>query len=193
MARIAIFGTDPELGAALAARLTRDGASVLRIGPDPGPGGIAVADPIREDAVAGAFAATGPLDGLVCATADPGADAPDGLAWSRWVGASRGIATVALLGLKHGGPRVLPGGAMVLTAAPGLRDDPAAAAARGVLLGLARAASGGFAARGIRVNHVASGGVASAADRAEAVAFLLSDAARFVTGADVGQGRQEEP
>jgi NAD(P)-dependent dehydrogenase (short-subunit alcohol dehydrogenase family) len=193
MARVAIFGTDSALAEALAACLARDGGKALRIGPDPGPDGVAVADPLREEAVAAAFAAAGPLAGLVCATADTGAVEAGAPGWSRWIAASRSIATVALLGLKHGGPRVAPGGAIVLTAAPGRPDDAAASAARGLLLGLARGASGGFAARGIRVNHVASVGAAPAADRAEAVAFLLSEAARFVTGTDVGRGRQEEP
>ena len=192
MARVAIFGTATALAEALAACLARDGAEAVRVGPDPGPGGVVVADPLREEAVAAAFAGIGPLDGLVCATSDDGAPKPGELPWSRWIAASRAIATVALLGLKHGGPKVVPGGAIVLTAAPGL-GDPAGAAARGILLGLARGASGGFAARGIRVNHVASRAGPTSADHAEAVAFLLSDAARFVTGADVGRGRQDEP
>jgi NAD(P)-dependent dehydrogenase (short-subunit alcohol dehydrogenase family) len=131
------------------------------------------------------------LMGLVCVTLDPRSTGTRLLSWARWTEASRGIATTALLGLRYGGPLVQPGGAIVVVAAPG-PSDPASEAAHGILLGLSRGASGGFAARGIRVNRVATDFTRNAADQAEAVAFLVSDAARFVTGADIGRGRQEE-
>jgi NAD(P)-dependent dehydrogenase (short-subunit alcohol dehydrogenase family) len=187
MPRIAVFGPTSELAEAIIDCLSRQDGQVVRVAP----AAFNSLAPANEDAIAAAFDGLGAITALVCVTLDPRSTGTGLLSWARWTEASRGIATTALLGLRHGGPLVQPGGAIVLVAAPG-PSDPASEAAHGILLGLSRGASGGFAARGIRVNRVATDFTRNAADQAEAVAFLVSDAARFVTGADIGRGRQEE-
>ncbi len=187
MARIAVFGPASDLTEAIIECLSRQEGQVVRVAP-------AFFDPFataKEDAIAAAFDGLGAITALVCVTLDPRSSETGPLSWARWTEASRGIATIALLGLRHGSPLVQPGGAIVLVAASG-PSDPASAAAHAILLGLSRGASGGFAARGIRVNRVATDLTRNTADQAEAVAFLVSDAARFVTGADIGRGRGEE-
>lgn len=188
MARTAVFGPDSELTQAIVTCLSRQGVEVVRVWPDI----LDLPSPANTAAITAAFEGVGAITGLVCVTAAPRSSDTGPLSWVRWTEASRGIATLALLGLRYGGPLVQPVGAIVLVAAPG-RTDPSAEAAHGILLGLARGASGGFAARDIRVNRVATEFGQKAADQAEAVAFLVSDAARFVTGADIGRGRKEEP
>jgi hypothetical protein len=193
MGRVADFATAPDLATALGVALVRDGAEVLRLSHPglAGPGGGIIPNPLNEKALAAAFASVGVLDGLACTNADGGPVNPEDLSWTRWTAASRGITSVALVTLKHGGLRVADGGAIVLTAAPG-RRDAGKAEARAVLSGPARGASGGFTARAIRVNHVAAGAHPSPEAQAEAMAFLLSGQASFVTGADICRERQEE-
>lgn len=191
MGRIALLAADPALAAALVDVLGRDRQEFVAIGPAEcvGDGGGIVVDPLREEEVAAAFAKVGRVDGLACVTVDKDGQGDGGLSWSRWTAVSRRIATAGLLALKHGGPLVVDGGAIVLTSAAG-RRDPASDAARAILMGLARGASGGFALRGVRVNHVAAG--PSVTDQAEAIAFLLTQKAGFVTGADIGRRGKAE-
>lgn len=187
MARIAVFGPSSDLTEAIIACLSGQDDQVIRVTPtffDP-------STTANEDAIAAAFDGLEEIKALVCVTVDPRSIETGPLSWARWIEASRGIATIALLGLQYGGPLVQRGGSIVLVAASG-PYDPASEAAQGIPLGLSRGASGGFAARGIRVNRVATDLSQNAVDQAEAVAFLVSDAARFVTGADIGRGRREE-
>ena len=137
--------------------------------------------------------------------------------WDQWLAVMQVTVRGAMLCLKHTAPKLLSqtGSVVLLTDAPQGSDgshhngqleggdDLACRTAQGALLGLMRATSGEFAARGIRVNAVRLGPVQGALSAltpaaapqakaqvqalalAEAALFLASADATFITGTEV--------
>ena len=165
-------------------------------------------DVTDEVALAAAFAEIGALSGLVCAVEMAMPQRIEDMSWQDW----RRVMVVnvggAMLAMKHASPRLQSGGAVVLLASvaahKGVGGNAAYHTAKGAVLGLMRASCGEFAARGIRVNAVSPGFITSdfrsdglsysaagtegkvyANAVAEAVMFLLSEDASFVTGTEV--------
>jgi NAD(P)-dependent dehydrogenase (short-subunit alcohol dehydrogenase family) len=177
-------------------------------------------DLLDEPALAAAFARIGQLHGLVCIAGVNELGRVTDMPWETWQRIMAVNVGGTMLAVKHAGPHLRDGGAIVLTGSVSAHIASIGSVAyhtsKGACLGLMRAASGGLAGRGIRVNAVSPGWVDAgfthrARDRGpegaaavaaaggkhllgrmarpeevgEAVAFLLSDAASFVTGTEL--------
>ena len=169
-----VTGGARGLGAAIAATFARNGAvgTVVDLEPAAPPDGweFAPADVLDEDQVAGAAAAAverlGPLDVVVAnAGVVPPWSAAEELdleALDRTLAVNvRGVAAT----LKHGARALRDGGAVVVTASLNAwRAAPAQGAytaSKHAVLGLVRAAALDLGRRGIRVNAIAPGPVAT--------------------------------
>lgn len=179
-----------------------------------------VLDLTDEGAVKDAFDSIGPLVGLVCIAGTNVQGLVTELPLAEWRRVMQVNVGHMMLALKHGGRALTEGAGVVLmssvSAHIGTVGSVAYHSSKGAVLGLMRAASGGFAPRGIRVNAVSPGWVDtdftnSALDAlpdgeairlraaaqhiagrmarpnevAEAILFLLSDRASFVTGSEL--------
>mgnify|MGYP002628302538 CR=1 FL=1 len=179
-----------------------------------------VLDLTDEGAVKDAFDSIGPLVGLVCIAGTNVQGLVTDLPLAEWRRVMQVNVGHMMLALKHGGRALTEGAGVVLmssvSAHIGTVGSVAYHSSKGAVLGLMRAASGGFAPRGVRVNAVSPGWVdtdftnraldatpngeairlaaaaqhiagrmAQPSEVAEAVLFLLSDRASFVTGTEL--------
>lgn len=177
-------------------------------------------DLMDEGALAQAMAEAGPLDGLVCIAGINAMGRVIDQPWEDFRRVLRVNAGGTMLAMKHASPHLKDGGAIVLmgSVSAHIATDGSVAyhTSKGAVIGLMRAASGEFAARGIRVNAVSPGWVdtdftnralaqltdgeairqrangahilnrmACPGEVAEAIVFLLSDAASFITGEEL--------
>ena len=177
-------------------------------------------DLMDEAALGAAMAQAGPLDGLACIAGINAMGRVTDQPYADFRRVLRVNAGGTMLAMKHAGPHLRDGGAIVLmgSVSAHIATDGSVAyhTSKGAVLGLMRAASGEFAPRGIRVNAVSPGWVdtdfttralatlpdgdairaraasahilnrmARADEVAEAIVFLLSDAASFITGEEL--------
>jgi NAD(P)-dependent dehydrogenase (short-subunit alcohol dehydrogenase family) len=177
-------------------------------------------DLLDEEALASAFAAVGPMDGLACIAGTNRMGRVTEMAWEDWRHVLRVNAAGTMLALKHAASYLTNGGAIVLMGSVSAHIATVGSVAyhssKGAVVGLMRATSGEFATRGIRVNAVSPGWVdtdftnralaqlpdgeairqsanqahllgrmARSEEVAEAIAFLLSADASFITGEEL--------
>src|SRR3954467_10789147 len=207
-----VTGAASGIGAATALKLLDDGYRVLGVDIAELPGGVTpIRGSVSDEAT---WTAIGEVDALVSNAYVPSTGPPheiDRAEWRHQVGVQR-IGTY--LALKACLPSLRPrGGAVVLVSSVhahfGLPGHPAYAASKGALVALARQLAVEYAPS-VRVNSVLPGPVLTEAwdrispeDRersaqatpagrlgdpaegANVIAFLLSDAASFVTGAEL--------
>ena len=149
--------------------------------------GVLNVDATSEDQLSGALRHCGEVNALICLTRAPCPAILQATTWQDWQRVMATHATAALLSMRCA--QIRPGGAIVLRTRSVVAGIPAAiAAADGAVLGLARAASGGFAPRAVRVNAVIEQDTLQAAASAAAIAWLVSGRASFVTGAELRIG-----
>lgn len=217
-----ITGGAGGIGAALVPLVQAQGwrAVSFDLNPNPQADLSVTLDVTDEAALAGAFFNLGALHGLACIAGIQVQGRVEDLPWADWQRIMAVNVGGSMLALKHASPHLSPGGAIVLmgsvSAHIGTNGSTAYHTSKGAVLGLMRAASGEFAARGVRVNAVSPGWVATGfTDRAlaglpdaadirakaasahmlnrmasplevaEAMVFLLSDRASFVTGTEL--------
>jgi NAD(P)-dependent dehydrogenase (short-subunit alcohol dehydrogenase family) len=222
MGTYAVTGGAGGIGGATVRLLQARGHRAVSLDLDANPEAwrTATLDLMDEPALAAALAEAGSLDGLVCIAGTHAMGRVTAMAWENWRRVLQVNAGGSMLAMKHAAPVLRDGGAIVLmgsvSAHIGTDGSVAYHTSKGAVLGLMRAASGEFAARGIRVNAVSPGWVdtgfttralaalpdgaavraragaahilgrmAQAAEVAEAILFLLSDDARFVTGTEL--------
>jgi NAD(P)-dependent dehydrogenase (short-subunit alcohol dehydrogenase family) len=192
----------------------------LDLAPSPDADVSVVLDLMDEGALADAMAGAGGIDGLACIAGINAMGRVTEQPWQDFRRVLRVNAGGTMLAMKHASPHLRDGGAVVLmgsvSAHIATEGSVAYHTSKGAVLGLMRAASGGFAPRGIRVNAVSPGWVdtaftdrglaglpdaaairaraagahilnrmARADEVAEAIVFLLSDAASFITGEEL--------
>lgn len=144
-------------------------------------------DATDEAQLSDALLQCGEVDALICLTRAPCPAVLQTTTWQDWHRVMATHATAALLAMRCA--KVRPGGAIVLRTRAVTPGTPAAVgAADGAVLGLARAASGGFAPGRVRVNAVIEQDHNLAAASAAAIAWLASGSASFVTGAELRIG-----
>ena len=181
--KAAIIGGAGATGQALAALLASTGWHVRVIDIAAQEKRLRV-DATDERHLSGALRSWGDLDALICLTRAPCPVALADTNWSDWQRVMAVHATAAMLSMRCACMR--PGGAVVLrTRAVRAGTSACVAAADGAVLGLARAASGGFAPMQVRVNAVIEQDGAGAGSSAAAIAWLASGRASFVTGAEL--------
>lgn len=217
-----ITGGAGRIGAALVHLVQAQGwrAVSFDLNPNPQADLSVTLDVTDEAALAGAFSNLGPLRGLACIAGIHVQGRVEDLPWADWQRIMAVNVGGSMLALKHASPHLQPGGAIVLMGAVsahiGTDGSTAYHTSKGAVLGLMRAASGEFAARGVRVNAVSPGWVATgftdralaglpdaaeirasakaahmlnrmatAQEVAEAILFLLSDQASFITGTEL--------
>lgn len=219
---IAITGAAGGIGAATVTAVQAAGfdAAALDIEANADAARVHIVDVADETAMAAAFASIGPLVGLACIAGVNAHGRVEDLPWAEWRRVMAVNVRGTMLAMKHAAPHLAPGGSIVLmssvSAHIGTDGYTAYHTSKGAVLGLMRAASGEFAARGVRVNAVSPGWVDTAftdralaavadgeavragagaahllgrmarpAEIAEAILFLLSDDASFVTGTEL--------
>ena len=184
--KAAIVGGAGATGRALGAEFARIGWQV-RVFDIADPVASARVDATKEASLSDALRAWGAVDALICLTRAPCPAALTAIRWQDWQRVMAVHATAALLAMRCAELRA--GGAIVLrTRAVTSGTSAAVAAADGAVLGLARAASGGFAPRLVRVNAVIEQDNSQATASAAAIAWLASRQASFVTGAELRVG-----
>ena len=181
--KAAIIGGAGPTGQILAALLVSAGWQV-RVLDIAAPEKPLCIDATDEAQLSGALRSWGDLDALICLTRAPCPAALAATSWPDWQRVMAVHGTAALLSMRCA--RLRPGGAVVLrTRAVRAGTSACVAAADGAVLGLARAASGGFAPMQVRVNAVVEQDGTLAASSAAAMAWLASGRASFVTGAEL--------
>lgn len=200
-----VVGGSGAIGSAIASRLRRDGSFVIASSRNTIPERDAVPLDVRDaDSVAGALRTIGAIDGLVVSVAIPGFGDFLELADDLW----RDVFETKLFGSLRVIRAVLPGmierkrGRIVLVTGRGVNPPPRhlpGASVNAALNLIVQGLGGRYAADGIRINAVAPGPIASPrlsalagdgasarqgkpSDVADAVAFLLSEEARFING-----------
>lgn len=173
-----------------------------------------------EAALEAALADLGPLAGIACIAGTNVRGRVTELPVEDWRRVMRVNVGHMMLVLKHGGAQLVAGAGVVLTSSVsahiGTEGYVAYHTSKGAVLGLMRAASGGFAPRGIRVNAVSPGWVdtpftdralaelpngevmragaeaahilgriAQPGEIAEAILYLVSQRASFITGTEL--------
>jgi NAD(P)-dependent dehydrogenase (short-subunit alcohol dehydrogenase family) len=174
-----VTGGAAGIGAAIARRLGAEGArgAVIDLSPagEPPEGWKAIAADVRDEAsVAAAFVETEPLDVLVAAAGVvPGWTGLAAVDLQRWDEVFDVNVRGTAVTLKHAIPALRDGASVVLigslTSWRGDPNIPGYVASKHAVLGIARSAALELGARGIRVNVVAPGPVATKAllDRLE--------------------------
>ena len=222
MGTCVVTGGAGDIGAALVQLLQAAGHRAISFDLDHNPlADLSMAlDVTDEAAVGAAFAQTGPLSGLACIAGINTQGRVEDMAWADWQRIMAVNVGGTMLAVKHASPNLQPGGAIVLmgsvSAHIGTDGSTAYHTSKGAVLGLMRAASGEFAAQGVRVNAVSPGWVdtgftdralaglpdaaairrdaaaahmlrrmAAPTEVAEAMLFLLSDQASFITGTEL--------
>ena len=217
--RVAITGGAGGIGAATGDLVRRKGGEPVSIDLAPNPACEShLADVADETDMRRAFAAIGPVAGLVCIAGTNARGRVEELSWEDWRRVMAVNVRGTMLALKHA--NLGAGASIVLTSSVsahiGCDGYTAYHTSKGAILGLMRATSGELAPRGVRVNAVSPGWVdtgftdralaelrdgaairarageahilgrmAAPAEIAEAILFLLSDAASFVTGTEL--------
>lgn len=154
-------------------------------------------DVTDEAALADALHRAGPLSGLVCLAGTTAPGRVTDLPLAEWRRVMRVNVGHMMLALKHAGASLQDGAGVVLmssvSAHIGTVGSVAYHTSKGAVLGLMRAASGGFASRGIRVNAVSPGWVETTfTDRALAALPDGEDVRRRAAAAHIA-GRMARP